>query len=82
MFAEERVEIIIQLLNENEKVVVKELSKKFDVTEDCIRKDLKTLEKRGVIKRTYGGGVLVRQAAPHNDILNRLLCFFLIRMQR
>jgi len=72
MFAEERVEIIIQLLNENQKVVVKELSKKFDVTEDCIRKDLKTLEKRGIIKRTYGGGVLVRQDAPHNDILNRV----------
>jgi len=71
MFVEERVEKIIQLLNENEKVIVKELSKRFTVTEDCIRKDLKALEKRGIIKRTYGGGVLIRQAAPHNDILSR-----------
>jgi len=71
LFAEERIEKIIELLNEKEKVVVKELSKKFDVTEDCIRKDLKTLEKRGILKRTYGGGVLSRQAAPHNDILIR-----------
>ncbi|HEY5588125.1 MAG TPA: DeoR/GlpR family DNA-binding transcription regulator [Candidatus Paceibacterota bacterium] len=71
MFAEERVEKIIQLLNENEKVIVKELSKTFNVTEDCIRKDLKTLEKRGIIKRTYGGGVLNRQDAPHYDILSR-----------
>jgi len=72
MFAEERVERIIQLLNENRKVVVKDLSKKFDVTEDCIRKDLKCLEKKGIIKRTYGGGVLNRQFAPHNDILSRV----------
>jgi len=72
MFAEERIEIIIQLLNENEKVVVKELSKRFNVTEDCIRKDLKTLGKRGIINRTYGGAVLIRQFAPHNDILSRV----------
>jgi len=71
MFAEERLEKIIQLLNENQKVVVKELSKRFIVTEDCIRKDLKILEKQGIIKRTYGGGVLSRQTAPHNDILSR-----------
>lgn len=72
MFAEERLEKIIQLLNENQKVVVKELSKRFDVTDDCIRKDLKSLEKQGIIKRTYGGGVLSRQFAPHNDILSRV----------
>jgi len=72
MFAEERLEKIIQLLNENQKVVVKDLSKTFDVTEDCIRKDLKNLEKQGVIKRTYGGGVLNREFAPHNDILSRV----------
>jgi len=71
LFAQERIEEIIQLLNENQKVVVKDLSKKFDVTEDCIRKDLKVLEKKGIIKRTYGGGVLSRQFAPHNDILVR-----------
>lgn len=68
MFAEERVEKIIGLLNENSKVVVKELSKRFNVTEDCIRKDLKALEKRGILERTYGGGVLNRKSAPHYDI--------------
>ena len=71
MFAEERIERIIRLLNENQKVVVKELSKRFEVTEDCIRKDLKILEKQGIIKRTYGGGVLRRPTAPYNDILSR-----------
>ena len=40
MFVEERHQEILRLLNEYEKVKVKELSKRFEVTEDCIRKDL------------------------------------------
>lgn len=71
MFAEERKQKIIEILNERGKIVVKELSQKFDVTEDCIRKDLKNLEKQGILKRTYGGAVLNRESAPRNNILNR-----------
>ena len=41
MFVEERHQEILRLLEENEKVKVKDLSKRFEVTEDCIRKDLK-----------------------------------------
>ena len=44
MFVEERHQEILRLLNENEKVKVKELSKRFEVTEDCIRKDLASME--------------------------------------
>ena len=40
MFLEERQESIMTMLNEDGKVRVKELSEKFGVTEDCIRKDL------------------------------------------
>ncbi|MFZ5968376.1 MAG: DeoR/GlpR family DNA-binding transcription regulator [Bacillota bacterium] len=71
MFAEERLAQIIKILNEKGKVVVKELSEAFDVTEDCIRKDLKTLEKDGRIKRTYGGAVLTRQPAPISNVYHR-----------
>ncbi|SHJ62175.1 transcriptional regulator, DeoR family [Geosporobacter subterraneus DSM 17957] len=71
MFAEERQDKIIQLLNDRGKVVVKELSELFDVTEDCIRKDLRSLEKNGLLKRTYGGAVLNRQQAPNSDVVNR-----------
>ena len=46
MFTEERQSAIEKCLRENGKVKVKELSEIFQVTEDCIRKDLKTLEKR------------------------------------
>ena len=44
MFLEERQESIMTMLNEDGKVRVMELSAKFGVTEDCIRKDLGSLE--------------------------------------
>ncbi|MBQ9441740.1 MAG: DeoR/GlpR transcriptional regulator [Selenomonadaceae bacterium] len=61
MFMEERHEKILELLNENGKVLVKELAEMFGVTEDSIRKDLGTLELDGKLKRTYGGAVPIRE---------------------
>ena len=52
MFLEERQEIILNMLARDGKVRVRELSDKFKVTEDCIRKDLGALEKKGKLKRT------------------------------
>ena len=54
VFTEERQSAIEKCLRENGKVKVKELSEIFQVTEDCIRKDLKILENAGKLKRTYG----------------------------
>lgn len=71
MFVEERIQEIIKLLNLNGKIVVKDLSKVFEVTEDCIRKDLKVLEKDGVLKRTYGGAVVKREASVNRSIISR-----------
>ena len=50
MFTEERQSAIEKCLRENGKVKVKELSEMFQVTEDCIRKDLKILENAGKLK--------------------------------
>ncbi|MFA9398787.1 MAG: DeoR/GlpR family DNA-binding transcription regulator [Clostridiaceae bacterium] len=68
MFAEERIDFIADILNTEGKVFVKELSNKFNVTEDCIRKDLKLLENKGIIRRTYGGAVLNRKKADYEKI--------------
>ncbi len=65
MFLEERYEKILTTLEEEGRVKVKELAKSFQVTEDCIRKDLKELEARGKLKRVYGGAIVKR---THNDI--------------
>ncbi len=58
---EERQEHIMSLLERDGKVAVRDLSKRYGVTEDCIRKDLGNLEKQGRLKRTYGGAVLPRE---------------------
>ena len=54
MFAEERHEQIVALVNRNGSVRVKELSELFQITEDSIRKDLTILERKGLLKKTYG----------------------------
>jgi DeoR family glycerol-3-phosphate regulon repressor len=71
MFTEERLDAILNILNEEGKVKVKELSQKFNVTEDCIRKDLKQLEHSGSLKRTYGGAIQVRQSSNLHDVIER-----------
>ena len=45
MFIEERYNHILALLEQNGKVLVKDLSKTFNVSESMIRKDLQLLEK-------------------------------------
>lgn len=58
MLAAERRNEILELLREEGKVIVAQLSKKYDVTEETIRRDLEKLEQDGYAKRTYGGAVL------------------------
>lgn len=57
MFTSERHQAIINTLQLKGKVKVKELSEIYDVSEDCIRKDLKLLEQKGYCERVYGGAV-------------------------
>ena len=58
MLQQERHEQILARLNTDGKVKVKELAVDFEVTEDCIRKDLTALEKEGLLKRIHGYGTL------------------------
>lgn len=61
MFLEERQSKILTMLEQNGKVLVKELAEIFGVTEDSIRKDLSSLELDGKLKRTYGGAVSIKE---------------------
>ena len=58
MLAIERKNRILEILQEEKKVIVADLSKMFQVTEETIRRDLEKLEKEGLAKKTYGGAVL------------------------
>lgn len=59
MFNEERYRYILDQLEQNGKVLVKDLSQVFRMSESMVRKDLQTLEKMNLLKRTYGGAINV-----------------------
>ena len=63
MFAIERRNAILAALKEEKHVVVSELAKQFDVSEETIRRDLDKLEKEGYVVKTYGGAVISEGAA-------------------
>lgn len=58
MLAIERKNEILTTLQKEQRVLVAELSQKYQVTEETIRRDLEKLEKEGFVKKTYGGAVL------------------------
>lgn len=58
MLAIERRNIILAILQKENRVVVGDLSKEFKVTEETIRRDLEKLEKEGFAKKTYGGAII------------------------
>ena len=58
LFAEERKQRIIKLLNENTKLIVPDLCEYFGVSPATIRNDLRELENSGLLKRTHGGAIL------------------------
>lgn len=57
MLALSRREGIMELLTQQHSVIVAELSKRYDVTEETIRKDLEKLEREGRLRRIHGGAV-------------------------
>lgn len=58
MLAAERRNQILDKLQEEKKVVVSELSRLYNVSEETIRRDLEKLEKEGYATKSYGGAVL------------------------
>jgi DeoR/GlpR family transcriptional regulator of sugar metabolism len=59
MLAVSRRKEMVDLLDEQQSMSVSELSKRFQVTEETIRKDLEKLEAEGCLKRTHGGAVRI-----------------------
>ncbi|WOC32507.1 MULTISPECIES: DeoR/GlpR family DNA-binding transcription regulator [Caproicibacterium] len=71
MFTEERLDAIMQCLRDQGTVKVKDLSAKFKVSADCIRKDLKVLENQGKLRRAYGGAILSQDFPLSRDFVDR-----------
>jgi DeoR/GlpR family transcriptional regulator of sugar metabolism len=61
MSNKDRKKEIIKLLEQMGNVTVSELSQRFGVTKETIRRDLESLESEGSVFRTHGGAVLQRK---------------------
>lgn len=71
MFIEERHKHILDILEREGKVLVKDLSSQFDVSESMIRKDLQVLEKNNLLQRTYGGAINLNRTLVSCESLSK-----------
>ena len=71
MLPEERHNMIVQMVNETGSVNVKELSARFNVTEDSIRKDLTSLQRKGLLRKTYGGALKIEDNSQEQYVAQR-----------
>ena len=60
MFMEERQRDIVSRVNETGRIMVSEIQALYQISADCARRDLRVLESRGLLQRTYGGVIVVR----------------------
>ena len=60
---EERRRAILDLLSQEGRVLVKDLSPRFETSQVTIRKDLEVLHTRGLVHRTHGGALPVSSGA-------------------
>jgi DeoR/GlpR family transcriptional regulator of sugar metabolism len=66
MLSAERELHILSLLDSQGAVTVRELAKRFDVTEVTIRRDLQRMETKALLRRTHGGAVAIEHPTePH-----------------
>ncbi|CDL07839.1 Transcriptional regulatory protein [Klebsiella pneumoniae IS43] len=72
MLASQRKQQILQILTEEKQVMSGELSQRFNVSEDSIRRDLRELAAEGKLQRVHGGALPVSAAiAPIENAQKR-----------
>ena len=69
MLSEERRREILEILQSDGRLLVGELSKRFQTSLITIRKDLEFLHHRGLLERTHGGALPVRTGALSDQTL-------------
>lgn len=57
MFAHERKNDILNRISQNGKVFVNELAEIYNISEATVRRDIRELEGKGLLKRTFGGAI-------------------------
>ena len=72
MLAETRRREITESLRSSGSISVAEVEERFSVSPVTARRDLDELERRGVLRRTHGGGVLPTTSAHEDSFARRL----------
>ncbi|WP_313814681.1 DeoR/GlpR family DNA-binding transcription regulator [Glutamicibacter sp.] len=67
MFAEERHQLIVEQLAADGKVSVAQLSERFEITRETVRRDLALLESENYLRRVHGGAVAVGDASTREE---------------
>ncbi|MDU6410029.1 MAG: DeoR/GlpR family DNA-binding transcription regulator [Yersiniaceae bacterium] len=68
MLASQRKQQILQILAEEKQVLSSELSQRFGLSEDSIRRDLRELATEGLLQRVHGGALPVSAALAPFDV--------------
>jgi DeoR/GlpR family transcriptional regulator of sugar metabolism len=71
MLTEERRRVIVDLVRSEGKVLAAELSDRFEVSQDTIRRDLRELSEAGVLQRVHGGALPRSPTDPRYAIRKR-----------
>lgn len=69
MLAEERRKEILEILKKDKVVKALTLVEKYNVGVETIRRDFDSLEKKGLIKKIYGGASFISDKEKNNEIL-------------
>lgn len=80
IFAEERKERILQIVNREKRIVVPKLTEIFGVSATTIRKDLKELEDSKLLLRTHGGAMCITKSG-YEELPSRKGSMMLLQKQ-
>lgn len=71
MLIVDRQQRVLAILRERKAAQIEEIARELDVSTSTIRRDLETLEQRGLVERIYGGAMYVGglEAGPHSMAL-------------
>lgn len=73
MYQEERLHLILDYLQKNDRISVEDICNLYKVSRDTARRDLVILEKQGTILRTHGGAILPKIKKEIKNYSERLL---------
>lgn len=78
----EREQMILQLLRESEVMSVSSLSSRLQISEATVRRDLQSMQERGLLKRVHGGASIVEGMRLDEPVFSDKEALFLEEKRR